>query len=318
MKKILTNRILWIVIASIVVLLVIFYPHTKRTKVNGELTGYFVTIEERYLLHNIVELKKTNVCVDTADERVRQTDYKLNGDIKRIFIEYCDGSTSETRYSDNRYITSIEEFNLNGTSLTSSNRIFNEYGLITTYEEINGSNLVLREYKYDANQEMQQLNTTIKVFDQTTYTRQDEYEEGIRVSSEIEEYEYSMLTRQENIRFENGETVLLKSKTFEDNVETSSFARVKGQTITTISYRFTEGDEDFTAICEDSDCIVDSYKSDSFEIEYLEDEFRFVMYEAGKDNEILVMYNRFTFSMNQDFVDFIEGLREYLTETLSE
>lgn len=318
MKKILTNRILWIVVASIVVLAVVFYPHTKRTKVNGELTGFFVTVEERYLLHNRVELTKTTVCIDSVVERVRETNYRLNGDIKRTFVEYCDGSTSETTYSDNRYIQSIDEVSFSGYTLTSRTRTYNDFGLITHDEQTDEGTVLLYEYEYDSNNKLQKFNYTLRMLDRITYTKEDTYIDGELVISEINEFENNMLVAEELQEYEDGEMVLQKLKTYEDGVEIASFSKVKGQTITTISYTVYESNEFFTAICENGACVVDSFSNDLFEIEYLEDEFRFVMYENGDDTQILVNYSRFTFTIYQNSIDFIDGLREHLTGLIPE
>lgn len=318
MKKILASKILWIVVASIVVLLVVFFPHTKRTKVSGELTGYFVTVEERYLLHNRVELNTTNVCVDTITVRVHQIDYKLNGDIKRIFYEYCDGSTKETEYADNRYIKSIEEVSFSGSALNTRTMRYNDLGLITYDEQINFGTVILRETEYDINNKIHEFNITTRQLERITYTRLEMYDDGVLVSSETNEFENNVLVTATYQEYEDFEMVLQTVKTYEDGVEMSSFAKVEGQTITTISYSSAENNESFTAICEDGDCIVDSFSNDLFEIEYFSSEDRFEMFIIEESVSIPVNYNRFIFTENQDAIDYIENLREYLTGLIPE
>jgi len=317
MKKILTSRVLWIVVASIVLLAVIFYPHTKRTKVNGELTGFFVTIEERYILHNKVELTKTTVCVDTVTERVRQTDYKLNGDIKRIFIEFCDGSTSETKYSDNRYIQSIDEVSFSGYTLSSRTRTYNDFGLITYDKQTDEGTVLLYEYEYDTNNKLQNFSYTLSLLNRITYTKQDSYVDGELLSSEINTFENNLLVTEEYQKYDDGVMVLQKVNTYEDDIKIASYTKVKGQTITTISYTFTEDNGSFAAVCDNGVCTVDSYNTDLFEIEYLADEDRFVMNVKEDGTQIPANYSSFIFTSNQNFPNFIESLGEYLADLIS-
>ena len=125
-KKAITNRKVWIPAVAVLVLFVVFYPHTNTTKVNSDFTGVYTVQKERYFLHNLAEFSVENVCTSGTVIKQTTTNYRLNGDIKSVEVTNCDGTYGVTKYNSNGTRKLIENTIFIGTSIQFSKIEYNK------------------------------------------------------------------------------------------------------------------------------------------------------------------------------------------------
>lgn len=324
MKKIVTNKYLWIVVATIVVLAIIFFPHTNKTKVNGELTGVYTTVEERYFLHSMVELKTTNVCTAGVTDRVVEISYKLNGDIKEISTEYCDGSAETTIYYDGRYIIEEHQLNFLGNDIQTIVSEYNKVGLVTYVETFLRGVSSTTTYEYDNKNEPLSMSLETRKYDEVISKQEDEYIDGVLSESTYSEYDYGIITYERIVRFEDGALVYEAQNVYEEGALLEYSLFEVGPLKTTLRYTNDSESILFTATCEENICTINTFSTIDFELEF--EPFGYPL-EGGdftlKDTETGIFVpgfneNVFEFSVNTGLFDYIDFVEEYLLDILND
>lgn len=167
-KSLVTSKVALIVVAVIVALFIITFPHTKTSKVNAELTGVFAVQKERYVLHRRTSFTTEFTCVPTAVVKSQSIHYKLNGDIKSISTENCDGSSGFTKYNSNGTIKSTETTAFVGGNLSVTVTENNSLGQLETRTVRNGGTVTTTVNEYHPNNVLKSNVVTIETFGEKT------------------------------------------------------------------------------------------------------------------------------------------------------
>lgn len=128
MKKVIRSKVFIITVGVLLILMLVFFPHVKTTRVNGELTGQNITVKETFLLHRIISIKNTNVCIAGITGRVTEVTYYLDGSVKSAYTESCASDTTFIMYSKSGDLLRAETSDVLATGISKTTIEYNENG----------------------------------------------------------------------------------------------------------------------------------------------------------------------------------------------
>ncbi len=174
------------ILAGIIILFAIFFPHTVKTKAISELAGNYTVSYERYVLHQMVETKTENVCLPGTVIRTRIVKYGLDGEINSIHIENCDATQKTVTYQKGGLLKEITQITFVGDAIRTNVMEYNKNGLpVLTTTSLSGT-VTTVEGEYDEDHMMIKQTTKVTFIGEVILETVETYKDG-----DIEEIEYS-------------------------------------------------------------------------------------------------------------------------------
>lgn len=243
-KSIVTSKTFYMVVIIIVALYVIFFPHTKTTRVNAELTGVFVTQKERYFLHSKVEFETNYVCVPTTVIKSQNISYRLNGDIKAVTVINCDGTSGVINYNSNGSISKSVTTSFVGGSIRVNTQDYTKDGQLTNQKvELSGTVTETVVTYHDTKAQEERVVTTSVFGEKTGETITAYDDKGIMTSDSSKTWFNGTLTFEKSEEYTNG--VLSK-----------------------ITYNDADDSITATITCTATGCTLDSLDAPTFSVDY--------------------------------------------------
>lgn len=186
MKNLLKSKLFIGAVVAVVVLFIVFLPHTKTTKVNSDLTGVYVVERDRYLLHRVVESSVTQVCTGVSPTKETITEFYFNGSIKAITTIACDGSVAVVEYySDGATKATYNTTNM-GNFFNTGEAKYNKYGQMVERVTTSNGFDTFEEWTYNKEYELTDKFTTNTNKGIKTLERTDYYVDG-----NLDRYDYN-------------------------------------------------------------------------------------------------------------------------------
>lgn len=242
LKSIFTKRVI-IILATLVALFIIFYPHTKKTEVNAELSGVFVAQEERYILHQRVELETNYICLQGQRNQSTSIHYSLLGSIKKIVFENCDGTTFQLSYNSDGTLKYQKVTSLSNNIIRTEISEYTKMGqLLKTDSDYNGINTIT-ELEYTNNERTKTSEIT------TTY--------GEKTNEFVETYD------------EKGLPLLKTSTTWiHGDIDIETTTTYKEGEVTNVEYTNETDDIEATIVCADDSCTLNNLTGPFYTVVY--------------------------------------------------
>lgn len=265
-KNVVTSKVFLLVVAFVVILYIIFFPHTNTTKVNAELTGVFVTQKERYFLHSRVEFDTEYVCIPGTIIKSQTINYQLDGDIKTTSTVNCDGTYEIIQYNENGTIKSNESINFVGANIRINNQEYNYQGLLESQViEQNGTITETLNTYYPSNV-LKQSSIVTKLF-------------GLKNTEVISNFDdKAQITDQSTKSWLNGVLQTDMKTEYTDGIANA------------ITYLITENNLEASIACDVIGCILTNLTSDNYTVEYNTDDLDYDLLVYGESSSVKVVF----------------------------
>lgn len=244
-KKVLFHKIFLIVLGAIVLLYVVFFPHTTRIKVSSDFTGVYTVQEERYFLHNMVEFTVENVCTPGTVVKSTTTEYRLNGDMKALHTINCDGTYGIVEYNNNGTREYVENTTFIGNIIQTSVLEYNDNGLLLESSVENNGTVTKTINTYYSDVDLKSATTSVSTYGQQTTLMVINYDE-----------DGNMTSRDLQAWSNTGDLLGESNEVYEKGV------------ISSIEYVDNELDITATIECDTTGCYITSLEADNYTLEY--------------------------------------------------
>ncbi len=265
-RNLMKTKMFLIIVAAVVVLYIVLFPHTKTTKVNAEISGIFITQQERYLLHTRVEFETSYACLQGTTVKSQTINYRLNGDIKSISISNCDGTYENTQYNKNGTIKSLDSIIFVGGDIRIDKQEYNEHGsLESQITELSGT-IDKYIYKYYDSNIMKESNVTRKVF-------------GLKTNENILMFD------------ENSQIIKSTIKNWENRVLITDVKTeyTKG-IVSDIDYVDEKNNLTLDITCDETGCILNVLVAENYIVQYNLEDQDYDMFVDGEEDSVKVYF----------------------------
>ena len=276
---VLKNKIVLIVVAVVVALYIVAFPHTKTTTVEGQLAGIYVTTKEHYLFHSLTSIETTNVCNGTVTVRTNTVKYFMNGDVKAVITENCNTSGSELYYNKNGTIKESLVTTLVGNNYQTVETSYTEYGQVIERVTTLSTGVVTTVNSYDENNVLSKEVVTT-------------YNLGQKIEEEITNYD-------------NGDVVSGTYTEYENGDVTNHYTMTMDGTDSVFVIEYTELNEEINITCDDSNvCHLDEYDAPTFNIAFDDTTSTYILTKKADDTtQTIVLPVINTWSLDSDLED---------------
>lgn len=287
-KSIFTKRVV-IVLATVLALFIIFYPHTERTKVNAELTGVFVVQKERYILHQRVELETNFICISGQTVKSTSVHYSLLGPITKTVTENCNGTSSQASYNSDGTLQYQKTTTFVNNLISTTIGEYTKTGqLLKTYTDFDGTyNLQEQEY---TNNKLTKITGSTSVYgdktDEFIYTYD---EDGVR-------------TLNKTTSWKNGD------------IDTDISTTYKEGKATNVEYTNASDEIEATIVCNDDFCTLNTLTGPFYSVVYNLSTLKYDLDVVGETATSNILFQQITADNYLTIFNYIESRAQILKD----